>query len=71
MANLAQQRLARANAALVGEPIVARARDETSLRDIIEDPILHRLMESDGIERDHLIGLLRETRTKLARRQRA
>ena len=68
MANLALLRLARASAAMYGEPVFARG--ETNLRDIIDDPLTHSLMASDRVERDHLIHLIRETRSKLARRQR-
>lgn len=66
MANLAQQRLARANAAMRFDP--SFSPNETRLRDIVDDPITHRLMASDGVERDHLMKLLGEARTKLARR---
>ena len=65
-ANVAQQRLARATAAMHGDPVLAPG--ETRLRDIIDDPVTHRLMASDGIERDHLMKILGEARTKLARR---
>ncbi len=68
MANLAQQRLARAKAAIGGEAAVALS--ETKLREIMDDPITHRMMASDGVERDHLMTLLGEARTKLARRPR-
>jgi len=66
MANLAQQRLAKAAAATRGEPVIVRG--ETKLGEIIDDPMTHRLMASDGIERDHLVRLLGEARAKLARR---
>lgn len=68
MANLAQQRLARARAAIGGEAVVALS--ETGLREIMDDPITHRVMASDGVDRDHLMTLLGEARTKLARRPR-
>jgi hypothetical protein len=68
MANLAQQRLARAAAAVGGDPVIAAG--ETDLCDIIDDPLTHRLMASDRVERDHLMRLLREARSKLTRRPR-
>jgi hypothetical protein len=68
MANLAQQRLARANAAMGFEP--ALSSNETELHDIVNDPITHRLMASDGVERDHLMRLLGEARAKMAKRPR-
>jgi hypothetical protein len=67
MANLAQQRLARATAAMCGDPVLPPG--EPRLREIIDDPVTHRLMASDGIEHDHLIRLMNEARTKLARRR--
>ena len=67
MANLAEERLARGAAAGTSEP--ACGRGEPKLHDIIDDPITHRLMASDGIARDHLVQLLGEARAKLARRR--
>jgi hypothetical protein len=68
MANLALQRLARATAAMRGESVIASG--ETNLREIIDDPMTHRLMASDRVDHDHLIRLLGEARSKLARRPR-
>jgi len=68
MANLAQQRLAKANIAVRFEAPLPST--ETKLHDLVDDPITHRVMASDGIERDHLMKVLGEARSKLARRSR-
>jgi hypothetical protein len=40
---------------------------EPALRDLMEDPILRRLMASDGIAAEQLIEVIAEARQKLAR----
>jgi hypothetical protein len=49
-----------------GDPVLIPG--ETRLRDIVDDPVTHRLMASDGIEHDHLMRILGDARSKLARR---
>ena len=67
MANLAEERLARGKVAGASES--ACHPGEPKLHDIMNDPITHSLMASDGIERDHLVRILGEARAKLARRR--
>ncbi len=67
MANLAEERLARAR--FVDPTIdLSMIREEPKLREIIDDPITRRLMASDGIERAKLGKMMGEARAKLARR---
>jgi len=41
------------------EPLVA---------ELLTDPILHRLLASDGVRTDHLIDLIADVKVKLARK---
>jgi len=41
---------------------------EPDLADLLTDPMLHRLMASDGVHRDHLIDLIADVKVRLARR---
>lgn len=68
MTNLAEERLARMKFAKGAE--IGSLGSEPKLRDIIDDPITRRLMASDGIEHDKLVGILGEARARLARRSR-
>ncbi len=40
-------------------------RDEPRLQEILDDPIIHRLMASDGVPLDHLLGIIAEARRRL------
>ena len=44
---------------------------EPALADMLTDPILHRLLASDGVLSDHLIDLITDVKVRLARRDRA
>ena len=44
---------------------------EPPLADMLTDPILHRLLASDGVLSDHLIDLIADVKVRLARRDRA
>ncbi len=57
-----------AAAALESGPTMPGSISEPRLRELIEDPIMRHLMDSDRIERDQLISLLREARARLSRR---
>ena len=48
---------------------VTASKDETKLRDIIDDPITRRLMASDSVDHRSLSLILGEARAKLARRR--
>jgi hypothetical protein len=67
MANLAEERLARVK---FFDPTIdpAMIREETKLREIIDDPITRRLMASDGVDRRSLTKVLGDARAKLARK---
>jgi hypothetical protein len=69
MANLAEERLARVK---FFDPTIDHAmiREEPKLREIIDDPIMRRLLASDGIDRGKLVKVLGEARAKLARKPR-
>ena len=67
MASLAEERLARGS--LMASRDIAASKDETKLRDIIDDPITRRLMASDGVDHRSLSLILGEARAKLARRR--
>jgi hypothetical protein len=43
-------------------------REEPRLRDMINDPIIQRLMASDGVRLDHLMDVIADTKEKLSRR---
>jgi hypothetical protein len=42
---------------------------EPALADLLTDPILHRLLSSDGVRQDHLIELIADVKVRLARRE--
>lgn len=44
---------------------------EPELVDLLTDPMLHRLLASDGIKSDHLIDLIADVKVRLARRERS
>jgi hypothetical protein len=44
---------------------------EPALAELLADPMLHRLLASDGVMPDHLIDLLADVKVRLARRGRA
>jgi len=44
---------------------------EPDLIELLTDPMLQRLLASDGIKSDHLIDLIADVRVRLARRERA
>ncbi len=69
MANLAEERLTRLK---VFDPTIDHSmiREEPKLREMIDDPIMRRLMASDGIDRSKLVKMLGEARAKLARKPR-
>jgi len=43
---------------------------EPELVELLTDPMLHRLLASDGIKSDHLIDLIADIKVRLARRER-
>ena len=43
---------------------------EPDLADMLTDPMLHRLLASDGIRTDHLIDLIADVKVKLQRHTR-
>jgi hypothetical protein len=43
---------------------------EPELAEILTDPMLHRLLASDGVKSDHLIDLIADVKVRLARRER-
>ena len=43
---------------------------EPELVELLTDPMLHRLLASDGIKSDHLIDLIADVKVRLARRER-
>jgi hypothetical protein len=43
---------------------------EPALADLLTDPIVHRLLASDGVRSDHLIDLIADVKVRLARRDR-
>lgn len=45
--------------------IDAPSMEEPSLREMLRDPIIQRLMTSDGITRDQLLSLVAATRSRL------
>ena len=44
-----------------------RGNHEPALAELLIDPILHRLLQSDGIKPDTLIELIAEVKVRLAR----
>ena len=44
---------------------------EPELVDLLTDPMMHRLLASDGIRSEHLIDLIADVKVRLARRGRA
>ena len=42
---------------------------EPDLADLLTDPLLHRLLASDGVRSDHLIDLIADIKVKLARKR--
>jgi hypothetical protein len=42
---------------------------EPALADLLTDPILQRLLSSDGVRQDHLIDLIADVKVRLARRE--
>ena len=67
MASLADERLARVSVVVSRD--IAATRDEPKLHEIINDPIMRRLMASDGVDHGSLSRILGEVRAKLARRR--
>ncbi len=43
---------------------------EPDLAEILTDPMLQRLLASDGVKSDHLIDLIADVKVRLARRER-
>jgi len=43
---------------------------EPDLAEILTDPMMHRLLASDGVKSDHLIDLIADIKVRLARRER-
>lgn len=43
---------------------------EPDLVELLTDPMLHRLLASDGIKSDHLIELIADVKVRLSRRER-
>ena len=43
---------------------------EPDLADMLTDPILHRLLASDGVRSDHLIDLIADVKVRLSRQTR-
>ena len=43
---------------------------EPDLADMLTDPILHRLLASDGVRSDHLIDLIADVKVRLSRQSR-
>jgi hypothetical protein len=43
---------------------------EPDLAELLTDPVMHRLLASDGIKSDHLIDLIADVKVRLARRDR-
>ncbi len=43
---------------------------EPDLADMLTDPILHRLLASDGVRSDHLIDLIADVKVRLSRQAR-
>lgn len=41
--------------------------EEPPLPELMDDPVLRRLMASDGVRLDHLVALIADARLKLAR----
>ena len=44
---------------------------EPELVDLLTDPMMHRLLASDGIRSEHLIDLIADVKVRLSRRERA
>jgi len=42
---------------------------EPAIAEILTDPILHRLLASDGVRSDHLIDLIADVKVRLARKR--
>ena len=43
---------------------------EPDLIELLADPMLHRLLASDGVRSDHLIDLIADVKVRLSRRER-
>ena len=43
---------------------------EPDLIELLTDPMMHRLLASDGIKSDHLIDLIADVKVRLSRRER-
>ena len=44
---------------------------EPDLIELLTDPMLHRLLASDGVKSDHLIELIADVKVRLSRREHA
>ncbi len=57
---------------LQGRPARTRfaGNQEPDLVELLTDPLLHRLLASDGVKSDHLIDLIADVKVRLARRGR-
>jgi len=73
--NIDKPNAKRASAAVPGLPSQFRARrtlysenQEPALVDLLTDPIMQRLMKSDGVKRDQLIDLIADVKVRLNRR---
>ena len=43
---------------------------EPELAELLTDPMMHRLLASDGVKSDHLIDLIADVKVRLSRRER-
>lgn len=43
---------------------------EPDLAELLTDPMMHRLLASDGVKSDHLIDLIADVKVRLSRRER-
>jgi hypothetical protein len=43
---------------------------EPDLAELLTDPMLHRLLASDGVKSEHLIDLIADVKVRLSRRER-
>lgn len=46
-----------------------RVDGEPTLQELLDDPVIEAIMARDGVERDELVKLIFEVRTKLLRRR--
>ncbi|MDR3440217.1 hypothetical protein [Telmatospirillum sp.] len=43
-----------------------RGAEEPTLSDILQDPVFHRILASDGVKQDHLLALIDTIRSRLS-----